>query len=148
MTRKTASLGSISTGTLLDSDLIDAFSRELKHLRGSLPRELEQDVAKFNRNPDEFEFAAVLVSNLAEALNEYAPAYCYFGSHPGDDADFGFWPVECIEESLRNDGALFVSDTSEVPRGYMGIVAHINDHGNLSIYRATTRGLRELVSMV
>jgi hypothetical protein len=42
-----------------------------------------------------------------------------------------------------------VSDTSEVPKGYQGQVLHINDHGNVTLYRAFKNGnLHEIASCV
>ena len=38
------------------------------------------------------EYASELIDELADALQAYAPAGAYFGSHEGDGADFGFWP--------------------------------------------------------
>lgn len=34
------------------------------------------------------------LDELTNLLNDAAPAGHYFGAHPGDGADFGFWPHE------------------------------------------------------
>lgn len=36
----------------------------------------------------------ILNSNIWEYLNQVAPDGCYFGAHPGDGSNFGFWPKE------------------------------------------------------
>lgn len=38
------------------------------------------------------EQAAFLSDALFDALNDVAPEGYYFGAHPDDGADFGFWP--------------------------------------------------------
>lgn len=53
------------------------------------------------------------------------------------------------EHEDREYDGLTVSDTSEVPKGYRGEVLHINDHGNVTLYRAFANGtLREIASCV
>ena len=98
---------------------------------------------RFANDEDFFqsETASELLNELMDALNEYAPAYFYFGAHPGDGADFGFWLSENMPEDF--DG-LKVSDLSEVPTGYSGEVLHVNDHGNMTLY-AYSRGRRREV---
>jgi len=83
---------------------------------------------------------------LFYSLNEYAAPYFYFGSHPGDGSDYGFWLSEDMENEF--DG-LKVEDLSEVPKDYAGEVIVINDHGNMSLYhKARTQKPREIWAVV
>jgi hypothetical protein len=57
---------------------------------------------------------------------------------------------EAIFEQERQefDGEV-VSDLSEVSKGYAGMVLHINDHGNVTLYRAFKNGsFHEVASCV
>ena len=40
------------------------------------------------------EDAGYLLESLLEQLGVAAPERCYFGTHPGDGSDFGFWEYE------------------------------------------------------
>jgi len=86
------------------------------------------------------------LEELFDVLGEYSPTGFYFGSHPGDGADYGFWLSEDFAEEF--DG-LKVSDLSEVPTGYAGEVLYVNDHGNMSLYLYSRNGRKvELWSVV
>ena len=145
MTHK-ATVGSISHGTLRTPDLLEAFANELEWLTtlaNSLVEEaravLTLDRAGWSELVDSEE-ASDLVSAMSDALNELAPAYCYFSAHEGDGSDFGFWPsMEAIEELPR------VSDPSEVEKHLGEDCAFVNDHGNVTVYSANGAVILELV---
>ena len=82
---------------------------------------------------------------LFDTLNEIALPYFYFGSHPGDDSDYGFWLVDDIMNVF--DGYR-CNDLSMVPKNYIGEILYINDHGNLTLYVKTKRTLKEIWSIV
>jgi hypothetical protein len=141
-----AEFGSISIATMRAEDLIPVFADTLRGLRGSLPRDLHVDI----RGLKDYNSSAAysILEELFDRLNDYAPAYSYFGAHPNDGADYGFWLCEGWEQDARDNGALFVSDTSEVPGAYDGEVVHVNDHGNATFYIADHGKLREVWAVV
>ena len=134
-----AKVGSISSGTMRTEDLIGSFASELEYLAKGEEhpgnRETyEAIVAEANAlRRFEDEDASGVLESLFDALNELAPAYCYFGAHDGDGADYRFWPImDAIEELPR------VSDPSAVT-----ISDHdwlfVNDHGNVTVYSGQTK---------
>jgi hypothetical protein len=149
--------GSIRSGTMLNEDLIPCFADELEYW------------AKKNNNTDDLKFieeleermldddgeyieeywdseeASLDLESLFDRLNEYAPEYGYFGAHPGDGSDYGFWLSENFEYDFEG---LKVDDTSEVPKGYNGEVLHVNDHGNMTLYQAKRGKLTEVWGLV
>ena len=70
---------------------------------------------------------------LSDALNEYAPVLCYFGAHPGDGSDFGFWPCEDLEAALMSsmDDIMPMGPMEDLP----DYIMKTNDHGNVTMYR-------------
>ncbi len=168
MTTK-VSLGTVSHGTMRNEDLIPCFVDLLSDLneQRSLDCKAGDDlaaVAEFTRLDDmlgdierrqeredyyDSEDASEDCNELFDELNAFAPPYCYFGAHPGDGSDYGFWLSEDAIENARADGdALFVDDTSDVPADYTGEVFHVNDHGNCTLYTANKGQLTEVWAIV
>ena len=99
--------GTISHGTMRMQDLIPAF---LDAVRGIAPAEYEAYMAMpFGPAPahaledDDAEWwgsddALYLFNDLMETLDQHAPDGYYFGTHPGDGSDFGYWPEEDWQE--------------------------------------------------
>jgi hypothetical protein len=128
-----ASIGTIIQATLRTEDLLDAFAGELDRLSpghrvaGEAYGILEMD------NPDfDDDVAVEVILDLEDALNEFAPPFCFFGAIDGDGADFGFWPsMDAIAEAMfglvsDDDGFTFLDDDN--------VWLHVNDHGNVTLY--------------
>ncbi len=84
----TFQLGSISTGTLKTEDLLPIFvaeatARGVRFIDGAGNHFLTNEPG--GRNTPTLDL-------LTEALNNLCPPFVYFGIHPGNGADFGFWP--------------------------------------------------------
>ena len=155
MTRK-ARIGPISEGTLWSNDLIEAFLDELGDLDESAYERIRDEFGHtWNWTDDDFESenAYEMVNALIDALNEQAPAFCYFGSTEGDGADFGFWPID-IQDIQRDSDVLTVSDLAEVPENPQSgmystsYVLLVNDHGNCTLYSRENGELTEVWSIV
>ena len=96
--------GSVSTGTLRRHDLIPAFIEVLREVAPDAYVQLM--VAPFPPIPSyvhddgnsspwwDSEDAEWLLESLFDELDWQADEGYYFGAHPGDAADFGFWKFE------------------------------------------------------
>ena len=99
------------------------------------------------------------LESLFDALGEYCLPYFYFGAHPGDGSDYGYWLSEDFQDEFadlsttfaKSNGAYIpdgtnikVNDLSDVPKGFNGEVLHVNDHGNCTLYAASRGRLREV----
>lgn len=90
-----ANLGeSVSHATMRCQDLIPAFMDVLRdipeyvQLMAVIP-----DYASDDKNSDWWnsEDATMLLESLFDTLDLYAPDGYYFGAHPGDGSDYGYW---------------------------------------------------------
>jgi hypothetical protein len=80
---------SISHGTCNPDHLIPEFISTLESVgvdcSSYVPRQ------GFENDPEE---PIWILEELFDKLDSLAPAGCYFGSHPGDGSDYGFWQCE------------------------------------------------------
>lgn len=104
--RRKAEPGTVIHGTLRSQDLVPAFAKKYAELdpkaadrfvteHGAL-REALYELSNGNELPYWESLDAIEDGNdLADILDRYAPEGHYFGSHPGDGSDFGFWEETC-----------------------------------------------------
>ena len=138
-------LGSISSGTMRPQDLIPDFVYTLRYL-GHRSKELTRIERRMNSTKYyETEDSMWDLESLFDMLQEHAPDYVYFGSHPGDGSDYGFWVSDFVDDDFED---LKVSDLADIPSDYIGHVLVINDHGNMTLYYKSARKLTELWSAV
>ncbi len=174
-------LGSVSSGTLRPEDLIPAFVAKLDELKEDLSlslstsagfdetqvvkarvSEIDDFLARIERDQQDPKYfdgenigANWDMGALEDYLGTFAPPYVYFGAHPGDGADFGFWPDHDAIENDQHDGELLLvgrgadlADLSKVPADHSGAVCHVNDHGNTTLYQHDKGEFVELWSCV
>lgn len=137
-------IGSVSSGTMREDALAPRFISTVRHFDAAKADALQSEWDELVDDGDD-EAKCEFVHGLFDTLNEFAPPWFYFGAHPGDGADYGFWL--CEEFGSEFDG-LKVGDLSEVPAGYEGEVAVVNDHGNVSLYTVAGGTSTEVWSVV
>ena len=106
--------GSISHGTLRTVDLIDRFTSTLDILDTNnqyfdlraFALSAFNVLSGYEERREYPSHAAHEVCNdimeeLFTALESFAPSGFYFGAHPGDGSDFGFWP--CCDDYEQSD---------------------------------------------
>lgn len=148
-TRYSKHIGTVSHGTMRPEDLIPEFIYTAKSFR--LTREEWKTVSRIAQESEQDgyydgEFANDDLDSLFNILDSHALPYFYFGSHPGDGSDYGYWLSESLQEDF--DGPQ-VSDMSELPAGYVGEFLVINDHGNTSLMSRGKNGhIREIWAVV
>ena len=144
---KTANFGSVTTHTMRPEDLIPAFADELDYLRNgtnrkhqkltTAARNLKIDAEGYYKDEDG---AREVLSELFGALNGYAPDYGYFGASPYDGADYGFWLPEFFEQEFEGAKISDLSELAELDTTMVSEALYVNDHGNMTLYAAWTRG--------
>lgn len=104
---------SISHGTMRTRDLIPAFmdvirdTPEYVQVMNAVPAHAMDDEDAEWWDSDE---AAELLESLFDTLDGYSPEGYYFGAHPGNGSDYGYWEtdwqtgVQAIISAAESDG--------------------------------------------
>lgn len=85
------------TAPMRTQDLIPAFmdvvrdTPEYVQVMDAVPAHAKEDKDAEWWNSDE---AAGLLESLFDTLDSHSPEGHYFGAHPGDGSDYGFWKTE------------------------------------------------------
>ena len=126
--------GTVSHGTLRNEDILPALIDVLVDLNDAAAGRALAEIDAIEESGDwDGDRPYWLLDRVIEQLQKYAPEFSYFGTHPGDGSDFGYWPdTDHIEVSIADGDAIAVSDLAEIPADYVGLVFIQNDHGNLT----------------
>lgn len=94
---------SLSHGTLNEDHLYEAFMDFLKPRAKEFGlveklNKIEKEWDEANQKDDQETKSYIINEDLFDILNNIAPEGTYFGSHPGDGSDMGFWSEEDSEE--------------------------------------------------
>ena len=131
-------LGSVSSGTMLERDLIPVFMGVLKEVNPAECIRLDEDTSYskyIDMAPDWYDTkdAGYMLDDLFDALNEYCPPYCYFGANEGDGANYGCWiSWDSIEDAVRCGELVRVKAGGRwdcVPE-----ILVVTDHGNAELW--------------
>lgn len=152
-----AELGTVSSGTMLKEDLIPAFIDTLRQHNHEHALIAEYDALP-NCEWDELteeqqEQTDCMLDELFDALNEYAPPFCYFGAHPGNGSDYGFWfDSDALDDARRYGECIEIKDHIDAEEVAQLIAAagadcacYVNDHGNATIYDCNGQIILEIV---
>lgn len=110
--------GSVSHATMREQDLLPAFMDVLEdhdeaawyQIKTAFTVEFDMTYDQFLDLPEDDDrwrseaLAYILNEDVYNAMQEIAPDGYYFGAHPGDGSDYGFWPAESDDEDEDDDG--------------------------------------------
>lgn len=106
MVKKTVDfVGTVSQATMRPQDILSSCLEVLAEYWPEKYEEIDSQVPWDDNNFWYSEEADWLLKDVWDAMNEIAPGFCFFGSHPGDGADYGFW--------LHENVACFLHDVEE-----------------------------------
>ena len=157
-------IGTLIHGTLRVEDLLEAFADELARLDdggdfSALIGEAQRELDTVELDGGESELASEVITELSDALQEFAPPFCYFGAHEGDGSDFGFWPsMEAVSDAVYSGDAMQVNAGDDIlpalaehVRKHSELPSYavsVTDHGNVTVSTLESVDLAEVWSIV
>ncbi len=136
------SIGTISRGTLRPEDIAAALADALRKAESTdYPLLSDLDAIAEDSHMDHCDD---VLNDAADALQDYAPPFCYVGAHESDGSDIGVWPdFDAIDMAVADGEAIRVTDLAELdsldPAEMPNTVFLVNDHGNLSVYSVSLK---------
>lgn len=137
---------SVSSATMRAEDLIPTFIAAVRAVEGeSIESQLESKLAYMESESAkdgyfESEDSQYDLDWLFDTLDALAPDGFYFGSHPGDGSDYGFWQCEDGPEKEETEQA--EQDSSVYCPICDGKGALIGALGNRTYYRCIQCGMQ------
>ncbi len=137
-------LGSISTGTLRTEDLLPAYLFALEGLSQAKGTGFNQELIEIgfaysqcgvgfgpiSEWPIDEDEAVEIMERIATTIQELCPPFVYFGAHPGDGADFGFWPDwDALKSHINLREGESLPDDVEID----GVIIHALDDNHITI---------------
>lgn len=127
---------------------VEAYIGELEYYRPRGFAGLRNEGARLNKT-DDWEWSNEWMTDCDNLLTEWARRelrhdFISFGPFEHGGA-VGFY---ILTDNAIEEADLKVNDTSEVPRGFSGLVVHVNDHGNVTGYQYSRGKSRELFAVV
>jgi hypothetical protein len=102
---KIATVGSVISGTMRKEDLIPDFIFELGELEHESDN-LSEIITRFNESDKSYfksEDSDFDLEELFDMMDEHSPEGYYFGAHPGDGSDYGFWMFEDYSDNEEDE---------------------------------------------
>ena len=154
--------GSVSHGTLDTGELIKAFYDLLEENSESYAQSIRDNFYQYDRILLELQWGRIipvemeegaqeLLEALTNALQDFCPAFCYFGAHSGNTSDYGVvFNGEEFDEACRTgevvmllDGPPTEIDCQTCPDAFF--FAAVTDHGNLTVWEPDQTTVLEIV---
>lgn len=139
---ETARYGDFSRGALLD---IDKFMQEASDILSNKRQYADSPTYDFTREPNSDSLFDAFDNGETVGLRKgwNAIRQTRENAQAEQDLDDALEAKDCGEF----DGVI-VSDLSEVANSYRGLILHVNDHGNVTLYLKSARKTREITSRV